>query len=128
MQNDVTPVAARNKARVDGTKVQSDANLHVQVDPPTKRFHSWQQAPAWLSASRRSASASYGAAELRLLGRVVRGVDRRDPLGGRLLPLGVCDRRDRDQHVAGQEGGEEGDAAARRAVGRRGFRTTQAPE
>jgi hypothetical protein len=49
MQNDVTPVAARNKAaRVDGAKVQSDANLHVQVDPPTKRFHAWQQAPAWL--------------------------------------------------------------------------------
>jgi hypothetical protein len=37
------PVAARN----DGA-IQSDANLHVQVGAPTKRFHLWVQGPAWL--------------------------------------------------------------------------------
>jgi hypothetical protein len=45
----VTPVAARNEAKhVDGSKLQTDANLHVQVGPATKRFHLWQQVPAWL--------------------------------------------------------------------------------
>jgi hypothetical protein len=54
MQNDVSPVAARNDAaqldttQLDATKAQSDANLHVQVGPATKRFHFWQQAPSWL--------------------------------------------------------------------------------
>jgi hypothetical protein len=55
MQNDdATPVAARKRtAKLDGakpqsSKLQSDANLHVQVGPATKRFHAWQQAPAWL--------------------------------------------------------------------------------
>jgi hypothetical protein len=49
MQNDVTPVAARNEqAKLDAAKVQSDANLHVQVGPATKRFHFWQQAPSWM--------------------------------------------------------------------------------
>src|SRR5581483_9607589 len=38
------PVAARN----DQMKVQDDANLHVQVGAPTKRFHLWVQGPAWL--------------------------------------------------------------------------------
>jgi hypothetical protein len=40
----VTPVAARN----DRKDLQTDANLHVQVGPATKRFHLWQQVPAWL--------------------------------------------------------------------------------
>jgi hypothetical protein len=44
MTNDVTPVAARN----DAAKVQSDANLHVQVTGATRRFHLWQQGPAWV--------------------------------------------------------------------------------
>jgi len=50
MQNDdATPVAARKRtAQLDGAKPQTDANLHVQVGPATKRFHFWQQAPAWL--------------------------------------------------------------------------------
>ena len=43
MQNEATPVAARNDAAI-----QSDANLHVQVTGATKRFHLWQQGPAWL--------------------------------------------------------------------------------
>ena len=44
MQNDGTPVAAR----IDAAKLQTDANLHVQVGPATKRFHIWQQVPAWM--------------------------------------------------------------------------------
>ncbi len=44
MQQATPPVAARN----DGTAIQSDANLHVQVGAPTKRFHLWVQGPAWL--------------------------------------------------------------------------------
>jgi hypothetical protein len=28
--------------------IQSDANLHVQVGAPTRRFHLWVQGPAWL--------------------------------------------------------------------------------
>lgn len=36
------PVAAR----IDDIK--TDANLHVQVGVPTKRFHMWVQGPAWL--------------------------------------------------------------------------------
>jgi hypothetical protein len=44
--NDVSaPVAARTD---DHMKVQDDANLHVQVGAPTKRFHLWVQGPAWL--------------------------------------------------------------------------------
>ena len=43
--NDATaPVAAR----IDAAELQTDANLHVQVGPATKRFHLWQQVPAWL--------------------------------------------------------------------------------
>jgi hypothetical protein len=45
MTNDVTPVAARNN---DAAQVQSDANLHVQVTGATRRFHLWQQGPAWI--------------------------------------------------------------------------------
>jgi hypothetical protein len=50
MQNDdATPVAARKRTtQLDGAKPQTDANLHVQVGPATRRFHFWQQAPAWL--------------------------------------------------------------------------------
>ncbi len=44
MQNDGTPDAAR----IDAAELQTDANLHVQVGPATKRFHLWQQVPAWL--------------------------------------------------------------------------------
>ena len=43
--NDVSaPVAARN----DQQQIQDDANLHVGVGAPTKRFHPWVQGPAWL--------------------------------------------------------------------------------
>jgi hypothetical protein len=50
MQNDdATPVAARMEtAELGRVKPETDANLHVQVGPATKRFHLWQQAPAWL--------------------------------------------------------------------------------
>jgi hypothetical protein len=50
MQNDdATPVAARTETtQLDLAKLQTDANLHVQVGPATKRFHLWQQVPAWL--------------------------------------------------------------------------------
>jgi len=49
MHDDVTPVAARREtAQLGGATPQSDANLHVQVGPATKRFHFWQQAPAWM--------------------------------------------------------------------------------
>jgi hypothetical protein len=44
MRNDGTPVAAR----IDAAKLQTDANLHVQVGPATRRFHLWQQVPPWL--------------------------------------------------------------------------------
>jgi hypothetical protein len=44
MQNDGTPVAAR----IDAAELQTDANLHVQVGPATRRFHFWQQVPPWL--------------------------------------------------------------------------------
>jgi hypothetical protein len=50
MENDdATPVAARiETAQLDMATLQTDANLHVQVGPATRRFHVWQQAPAWL--------------------------------------------------------------------------------
>jgi hypothetical protein len=44
MRNDGAPVAARNEP----ADLRSDANLHVQVTGATKRFHLWQQGPAWL--------------------------------------------------------------------------------
>lgn len=47
--DDATPVAARRETtQLDVAKLQTDANLHVQVGPATRRFHLWQQAPAWL--------------------------------------------------------------------------------
>jgi hypothetical protein len=45
MRNDGAPVAARTQR--DPAEIQSDANLHVQVTGATKRFHLWQQGPAW---------------------------------------------------------------------------------
>lgn len=43
--NDISaPVAART----DPAEITSDANLHVQVGAPTRRFHLWVQGPAWL--------------------------------------------------------------------------------
>lgn len=43
--NDISaPVAARTQT----TEITSDANLHVQVGAPTRRFHLWVQGPAWL--------------------------------------------------------------------------------
>jgi hypothetical protein len=50
MQNDdATPVAARIEAKqVDAATVQTDANLHVVVTGATRKFHLWQQGPAWL--------------------------------------------------------------------------------
>jgi hypothetical protein len=53
MSSDTTPVAARNlaaehtAAEHDLTVERTDANLHVQVTGATKRFHLWQQGPAW---------------------------------------------------------------------------------
>jgi hypothetical protein len=44
MSNDSAPVAARNEPAA----VRSDANLHVEVTGATKRFHLWQQVPAWI--------------------------------------------------------------------------------
>jgi hypothetical protein len=44
MTSSTPPVAARTTA----ADVQSDANLHVQVGTPTRRFHLWAQGPAWL--------------------------------------------------------------------------------
>jgi hypothetical protein len=49
MDHDVTPVAARKETtQLDGSKLQTDANLHVQVTGATRKFHLWQQGPAWL--------------------------------------------------------------------------------
>lgn len=44
MNDTSAPVAARN----DHIQIRDDANLHVQVGAPTKRFHLWVQGPAWL--------------------------------------------------------------------------------
>src|SRR4029077_12045277 len=46
MNDHGAPVAARNEP----AEITSDANLHVQVTGATKRFHFWQQGPAWLVA------------------------------------------------------------------------------
>jgi hypothetical protein len=43
--DDATPPVA---ARIDAANLQTDANLHVGVGAPTKRFHLWVQGPAWL--------------------------------------------------------------------------------
>jgi hypothetical protein len=44
MNDASAPVAARNEQ----FEIQDDANLHVQVGVPTRRFHLWVQGPAWL--------------------------------------------------------------------------------
>jgi len=44
MKADGAPVAARNEQAV----IKDDANLHVVVTGATKKFHLWQQGPAWL--------------------------------------------------------------------------------
>jgi hypothetical protein len=44
MQKADAPVAARTT----NGELQDAANLHVQVDGATKRFHLWQQLPAWI--------------------------------------------------------------------------------
>jgi hypothetical protein len=45
MQTTSAPVAARTE--LDPSTIDSDANLHVEVTGATKRFHLWQQLPAW---------------------------------------------------------------------------------
>ena len=44
MNDSAPPVAAR----IDAAQIQDDANLHVQVGAPVKRFHLWVQGPAWV--------------------------------------------------------------------------------
>jgi hypothetical protein len=44
MNDHGAPVAARN----EHAAIKSDANLHVEVTNATKRFHLWQQVPAWV--------------------------------------------------------------------------------
>jgi hypothetical protein len=47
--DDATPVAARTKTKpLDKSTLQTDANLHVVVTGATRKFHLWQQGPAWL--------------------------------------------------------------------------------
>jgi hypothetical protein len=46
MRNDGAPVAARTE--LDPAAIRDDANLHVEVTGATKRFHLWQQGPAWI--------------------------------------------------------------------------------
>src|SRR3954447_9785593 len=43
MQKAGAPVAARTT----NGELQDAANLHVQVEGATKKFHLWQQLPAW---------------------------------------------------------------------------------
>jgi hypothetical protein len=44
MNDASAPVAAR----IDPKDLKTNANLHVDVGAPTKRFHLWVQGPAWL--------------------------------------------------------------------------------
>jgi len=44
MTDSAPPVAAR----IDAAQIQDDANLHVEVGTPVKRFHVWVQGPAWV--------------------------------------------------------------------------------
>jgi hypothetical protein len=46
MRNDGAPVAARTT--IESAEITGDANLHVTVTGATKKFHLWQQGPAWL--------------------------------------------------------------------------------
>jgi uncharacterized membrane protein len=44
MNDSAPPVAAR----IDAAALDTDANLHVQVGAPVKKFHLWVQGPAWV--------------------------------------------------------------------------------
>ena len=45
MNDSAPPVAARIESAAQD--ILSDANLHVQVGTPVKKFHLWVQGPAW---------------------------------------------------------------------------------
>lgn len=45
MNDSAPPVAARNDA---DDHLRDNANLHVQVGIPVKKFHLWVQGPAWV--------------------------------------------------------------------------------
>jgi hypothetical protein len=52
MENAGAPVAARKNRAADSRAaangaIQDDANVHVTVTGATKKFHLWQQLPAW---------------------------------------------------------------------------------
>jgi uncharacterized membrane protein len=48
MTDSAPPVAARiDAAQLKSEQLQDDANLHVQVGAPVRRFHLWVQGPAW---------------------------------------------------------------------------------
>jgi hypothetical protein len=47
MQKAGAPVAARTTGSATNGDLQDAANLHVQVEGATKKFHLWQQLPAW---------------------------------------------------------------------------------
>jgi hypothetical protein len=44
MRNDGAPVAAR----IEPAEKKDEANLHVTVTGATRKFHLWQQMPAWV--------------------------------------------------------------------------------
>jgi len=46
MNDSAPPVAARIESAAQD--LISDANLHVQVGTPVKKFHLWVQGPAWV--------------------------------------------------------------------------------
>jgi hypothetical protein len=51
MEQTTTPVAARATHTADAVSadgIHDDANVHVTVSGATKRFHLWQQLPAWV--------------------------------------------------------------------------------
>jgi uncharacterized membrane protein len=48
MNDSAPPVAARNDAAQGSVELRDNANLHVQVGAPVKKFHLWVQGPAWV--------------------------------------------------------------------------------
>jgi hypothetical protein len=49
MTDSAPPVAARiDAAQLKTDQLLDDANLHVQVGAPVRRFHLWVQGPAWV--------------------------------------------------------------------------------
>ena len=94
MRNDGAPVAAR----IEAAEIDSDANLHVSVTGATRRFHLWQQGPAW--------TLGFAAIGLGFL-MVLRGYDSAAGwfavstavilVGDRVVPVAVLDRRDGGQ-------------------------------